>query len=178
MNLFRPVFRPESFDIVICNGVLHHTSDPFTGFQAISKLVKRGGFIVVGLYNKYGRILTHVRRMLFKNFGNHFRFGDLRLKERDLSEARRRIWFMDQYENPHESEHTAGEVLGWFDRTGFEFTSSIPKCTAFAPLSVGDRIFERSPRGTRLDHLLMQLGLLRNGNREGGLFIMVGRKEV
>src|SRR3989338_4713466 len=25
INLFRPIFRPESFHVVICNGVLHHT---------------------------------------------------------------------------------------------------------------------------------------------------------
>ncbi len=53
MNLFRPVFREDSFDLVICNGVLHHTSDPFLGFQSISRLIKRGGFIIVGLYNSY-----------------------------------------------------------------------------------------------------------------------------
>ena len=29
MNLFRPVFKPESFDFVICNGVLHHTATRF-----------------------------------------------------------------------------------------------------------------------------------------------------
>ena len=28
MNLFRPCFRPRTFDLVISNGVLHHTSDP------------------------------------------------------------------------------------------------------------------------------------------------------
>jgi len=43
MNLFRPIFREETFPLVICNGVLHHTSDPFAGFQSISRLVKKGG---------------------------------------------------------------------------------------------------------------------------------------
>ena len=56
MNLFRPIFKEESFPIVICNGVLHHTSDPFAGFKSISRLVKRGGYIIVGLYNSYGRL--------------------------------------------------------------------------------------------------------------------------
>lgn len=41
VNLFRPPFRPESFDLVVCNGVLHHTSDPELGFRSISKLVKK-----------------------------------------------------------------------------------------------------------------------------------------
>ena len=38
MNLFRPCFKPETFDLVISNGVLHHTSDPFLAFKSISGL--------------------------------------------------------------------------------------------------------------------------------------------
>ena len=64
MNLFRPVFKAESFDVVVSNGVLHHTSDPFLGFQTISRLVKRGGFLVIGLYNKYSRLTTDFRRLV------------------------------------------------------------------------------------------------------------------
>ena len=51
MNLFRPPFREETFPLVICNGVLHHTSDPYGGFRSISRPVKKGGYIIVGLYN-------------------------------------------------------------------------------------------------------------------------------
>src|SRR4029453_190282 len=40
MNLFRPAFAPASFDLVISNGVLHHTSDPFLAFRSIAKLVR------------------------------------------------------------------------------------------------------------------------------------------
>ena len=61
MNLFRPPFRPESFDLVISNGVLHHTSDPFLGLKSLSSLVKRKGYIVIGLYNTYGRIPTQIK---------------------------------------------------------------------------------------------------------------------
>src|SRR5690606_17661176 len=43
MNLFRPIFKEKSFPIVICIGVLHHTSDPFGGFQSISRLVADNG---------------------------------------------------------------------------------------------------------------------------------------
>jgi 2-polyprenyl-3-methyl-5-hydroxy-6-metoxy-1,4-benzoquinol methylase len=38
MNLFRPVFRLDSFDLVICNGVLHHTSVPFLVFNQYQNL--------------------------------------------------------------------------------------------------------------------------------------------
>ena len=47
MNLFCPAFKPESFDLVICSGVLHHTSDPKLGFKSVSKLVKPNGLIII-----------------------------------------------------------------------------------------------------------------------------------
>ena len=55
MNLFRPCFKPGQFDVVLCNGVLHHTGDPRGGFEGLVPLVKPGGFIIVGLYNRFGR---------------------------------------------------------------------------------------------------------------------------
>ncbi|HEX3339469.1 MAG TPA: class I SAM-dependent methyltransferase [Pseudolabrys sp.] len=33
MNLFRPPFRDNSVDFLICNGVLHHTGDASKGFE-------------------------------------------------------------------------------------------------------------------------------------------------
>jgi len=177
MNLFRPVFRPDSFDVVICNGVLHHTSDPFLGFQSISKLVKKSGFIIVGLYNTYGRIPTHIRRFIFRLSGNRFKFLDPRLRDENLSNMRKLIWFRDQYKNPHESKHTIGEVLSWFDQSGVEFINSVPKSTAFDPFSPEEKLFEANLRGTKLDRFFVQLGMLLRGGREGGFFVMIGRKK-
>ncbi len=176
MNLFRPVFVPETFDLVVCNGVLHHTSAPFLGFQSIAKLVKKGGFIVIGLYNSYGRISTDIRRLIFKFSGNRFKFLDLRLRNQNLSVMRKHTWFMDQYKNPHESKHTIGEVLRWFKRAGIEFVSSVPKAVMFESFSPEEKLFKASPAGTGLDHLFVQLGMLLSGGREGGFFIMIGRK--
>jgi SAM-dependent methyltransferase len=178
MNLFRPVFAPESFDLVICNGVLHHTGDPFLGFQSISRLVKAGGYVVLGLYNKYGRIPTDLRRLVFKLFGNRLKFLDSRMNTEGLSDQRKHAWFMDQYKNPHESKHTIGEVLHWFERTGFEFVNSIPKATAFDSFSASEKLFETHPAGTRFDHFVAQAGLLLGGGKEGGFFVMIGRKDI
>jgi hypothetical protein len=150
---------------------------PFLGFQSISKLVRKGGFIIIGLYNTYGRIPTKIRRFIFKLSGDRFKGLDPRLRNKNLGDLRKHTWFMDQYRNPHESTHTIGEVLGWFDRTGFEFTNSVPKSTAFEPFSSEEKLFKVNARGTRLDHFLVQLGMLFSGGREGGFFIMIGRKK-
>lgn len=169
MNLFKPVFKQGIFDLVICNGVLHHTANPFLGFQSISRLVKKGGYIIVGLYNAWGRIPTDIRRFIFSFSGNNFKFLDPRLRTKDVSETRKNTWFQDQYKNPHESKHTIGEVLNWFDKSGFEFVNSIPKLTS--------RLFEPTARGNWLDHLFLQFEILVSFGKEGGFFIMIGKKK-
>ena len=175
MNLFRPVFAPDSFDVVICNGVLHHTSDPFLGFQTLAGLVRPGGVIVIELYNTWGRLMTDLRRRIFRLTGNRFQSLDPRIRKDPTSALRKKTWFLDQYKNPHESKHTIGEVLGWFDRCGVEFLSSIPKAVAFETFSGIEKLFDAHPPGSRLDHALLQLGLLFSGGREGGFFVMIGR---
>ena len=177
MNLFRPVFRPESFDLVICNGVLLVTSDPFAGFQSIARLVKPGGFILIGLYNTYGRLLTDLRRVIFRMSGDRFLFLDPQLRDPHLGPAKKHAWFMDQYKNPHETKQTMGEVLGWFARSGFEFVNSIPKCQPLKSLSSAEKLFEPTPSGTRFERFLAQTEMLLRGSREGGFFVMIGRKK-
>jgi len=177
MNLFRPIFEPESFDLVICNGVLHHTEDPFGGFETISSLVKPGGHILIGLYNRFGRFLTHVRRQVFRLTGDRLKFLDPRWRQTEIGIEKRKTWYLDQYRNPHESSHTYGEVLGWFSRTGFTFVSSIPTITATQAAVDEGRLFHPQPSGTSLDRALVQGRLLISG-REGGFFLMIGAKRA
>lgn len=177
MNLFRPIFKDETFPLIICNGVLHHTGNPFAGFQSLSRLVKRGGYILIGLYNKYGRITTDIRRIIFKIFNDRFKFLDPRLRGKQIGDLRKRAWFMDQYKNPHESKHTIGEVLRWFDQTGFDFVNSIPRSKAFEVFSQNESLFTPNPRGNWIDHFFVQIHLAFSGGREGGFFLMIAKKK-
>jgi len=175
MNLFRPIFKEESFDLVICNGVLHHTSNPYGGFQSVARLVKKDGYILLGLYNKFGRFVTDIRRVIFFLFKDNFKFLDPYLRRRDIGDKKKLTWFMDQYKNPHESKHTIGEVLNWFDTAGFELQSGIPSPSLdlFGP---NFRLFEKHERGNKFSHGLVQLQLIFTGSREGGFFILIGKK--
>ena len=177
MNLFRPVFKPGTFDVVLCNGVLHHTLDPFGGFRSISALLKDNGVIMVGLYNRYGRIMTNVRRLLFRMTGDRFTSLDPRLREVQLNEPRRRAWFMDQYKHPHESQHSFGEVLRWFDQCGIEMLNSIPKCRPFKRVTAAENLFGRHSAGWPLGRALVQLKMAL-ADREGGFYVMIGRKSA
>jgi SAM-dependent methyltransferase len=175
MNLFRPPFGDDSMDVVISNGVLHHTSDPEGGFRAITAKLKPGGYILVGLYNWLGRRPTLWRRWLIETFGDRMAALDSRLRRGRLNAARQTAWFRDQYMHPHESSHSMDEVLRWFDRNRIEFVASIP--------SIGDvdfkddePIFQKHSAGSRLDRLSTEVEMLLSGGPDGGLFIMIGRK--
>ncbi len=176
MNLFRPCFRAESFDLVISNGVLHHTSDPFLGFESIARLVRPGGYLLVGLYHRYGRLATDLRRLVFSLSNDRFMFLDRHAVDARVSRDKRRSWFMDQYKNPHESKHTVGEVLTWLKRTRLEFVNSVPKTMPFAPIDATEKLFSKDRVGTVPERLLVNLGMVATGHREGGFFIVIARK--
>jgi SAM-dependent methyltransferase/uncharacterized protein YbaR (Trm112 family) len=177
MNLFRQAVHEARFDVVICSGVLHHTADPFGGYAALARLVKPGGYVVLGLYNRYGRLMTDLRRGVFRATGGRARWIDPIVRAAGPGTERGRAWFADQYRHPHESKHTFGEIQGWFDRTGFEFVRGIPAMRPEDDGLEGRHLFEPQPRGTPLERFLvqaMQIGAA--GQREGGLFVMIGRK--
>ncbi len=177
MNLFQPVVKPETFDLVISNGVLHHTPDPARAFESIARLVRPNGYILVGLYHRYGRLITDLRRILFR-VSERLTFLDPNLRRADRNSGRWRAWFMDQYKHPLESKHTIGEVLGWLERAGFSFVTSIPRSKPFQPLSGPIQLFEPEAPGNRLERLAVELPMAFRGSREGGFFIVIGRKNA
>lgn len=175
MNLFRPPFADRVFDVVICTGVLHHTVNPEAGFRALAAKVKPGGHIVLGLYNWLARMPTLWRRRAIELFGTRMAAFDRRLRGDALNSGRWQAWFRDQYQHPHESKHSMTEVLGWFKRSGFEFTSSVPM--------IGDhefdadaRVFEPAPAGSPFDRAVTEFAMLLDGSVDGGIYHMIGRK--
>ncbi|MCI0624201.1 MAG: class I SAM-dependent methyltransferase [Acidobacteria bacterium] len=175
MNLFRPGFRDSIFDVVISNGVLHHTGDPYRAFQSIAQLVKPGGIILIGLYNRIGRLTTDFRRFLFRMTHDHLKFLDGHMRNRQYNEPRKRAWFMDQYKHPHESKHGMGEVIEWFEACGFEYLITIPKIDG-SLFTANERLFEPHCKGNRLSRFLTEVEMLLEGGVDGALFITIGRR--
>jgi SAM-dependent methyltransferase/uncharacterized protein YbaR (Trm112 family) len=174
-NLFMPPFKHGSMDIVISNGVLHHTYDTKKAFMSISRLVKPGGYIIIGLYNKIGRLRTDFRRALMRMFGERALWLDPHLRN-NLSPEKRRAWINDQYLHPQERKHSISELMQWFDEAGFSFVSSIPKI--IGDFSAEERLFAPQKPGTSFDRSMAEIGMLfsRLGG-EGGLFICIGRRD-
>lgn len=177
MNLFRIPFKTESFDYLICTGVLHSTDDPEGGFRGFVPLIKPGGYVIIGLYNRYCRMKTVIRQWLYPVMGDSIAILDPYLRKYKVSEDKKKSWIMDQYINPRESLHTIDEVLGWFDRAGIEFIRALPSANFGTQPDYDYRksLFEPEPRGTALDRLLSQ-GREMIFDIDGGLFLMIGRK--
>jgi SAM-dependent methyltransferase len=176
-DVFEDVFEDEVFDVVWSSGVLHHTNDPSGGFDLICKYAKHDGIVIVGLYNWYGRLRTHIRRFFYRIFGvRYLMIFDPVLRNADANSAEKvKSWIRDQYIHPVESCHSFDEVLGWFDKNNIEFINSIPSCEI--QLGKEGDLFKKSSRSSLYERIWQQVIMVFTSlGGEGGLFIFVGRK--
>ncbi len=176
-DVFEDVFEDEVFDVVWSSGVLHHTKDPAGGFDLMCKYAKRDGIVIVGLYNWYGRLRTHIRRFLYLIFGvRYLMIFDPVLRNADANSGEKvKSWIRDQYIHPVESCHSFDEVLAWFDKNNIEFINSIPSCEI--QLGKENDLFTKSNRSTLYERIWQQIIMIFTSlGGEGGLFIFVGRK--
>tara|TARA_Y100000816_G_scaffold288579_1_gene273401 strand:- start:2990 stop:3889 length:900 start_codon:yes stop_codon:yes gene_type:complete len=174
-DIFDDVLVDECFDFIWCNGVLHHTKDPYLAFKILIKSLKKNGYMLVGLYNKIGRLRTIFRKYLFKVFGEKvINYLDPTLRNLKLNEDEKKAWIRDQYIHPIESLHTIDEVLNWFNKNNIEFISSIPSSDFDYDY---DDIFQKKSSGTYYSRICNQISMLFNKlGSDGGLFIVIGKK--
>jgi ubiquinone/menaquinone biosynthesis C-methylase UbiE len=177
MNLFRPALQDDYFDVVISNGVLHHTGDCRHAFRRISRLAKPGGYVIVGLYSAFSRKVHYARRALYRATGLAPRWLDPHFG-RVSAAGKAEAWFQDQYCHPHETCHTLDEVLGWMEADGLEFINSIPKPDLGPVLTPDEQLFTPRDPGHTFGRMLSQLADLGSGYREGGFFTMIGRRRA
>ena len=89
--------------------------------------MKKEGYVLIGLYNKIGRLRTIFRRYIYKIFGRKILEKiDPTLKNLKLDEKEKHAWIRDQYIHPIESLHSIDEVMIWFKKNNISFVSSIP----------------------------------------------------
>jgi len=174
MNLFKPCLKKNSMDLVISNGVIHHTYNPEKGFATISDLVKPGGYLIISLYNYLGRLITLINKFFYKILGNKGLIFDKYLKS-NISKQKKISWIQDQYNHPVESLHSMGEVLEWFKKKEISFVSSIPKI--IGEFTINEKIFDQKNKGDFIDRFNTEFEMIFNYQfKEGGLFTMIGKK--
>jgi SAM-dependent methyltransferase len=172
MNIFDLAVKDESFDVVISHGVLHHTYDARKAFSCVARKAKPGGIVMVGLYNSYARIMTWLRSKLVGLVGDRI---DYVVRNQIQDSRKANIWIQDQYFNPHETWHSIGEVMGWFEENDIEFLNCYPRILGSSGEDDVD-FFSASNPGTRYQRVMTQLSWLGTIAREGSLFDLVGRK--
>jgi 2-polyprenyl-3-methyl-5-hydroxy-6-metoxy-1,4-benzoquinol methylase len=135
-------FPDASFDFVYCTGVLHHTPDPFGGLVELCRVLRPGGKILISLYNSFGFFPREVRRRVAQFLGGAdldrrvlwgrrlFPRTEQRLSQGNRNDPLSALY--DYFGIPHETLHSTGQVLDWFDQLGLEYIGSFP------PLQLGD----------------------------------------
>ena len=176
-DIFDDVLADKYFDFIWCNGVLHHTKDPYKAFRVLIKSLKNEGYVLIGLYNKFGRIRTVFRRYMFKIFGSKYLdIFDPTLRNLKNNEEERKAWIRDQYIHPIESLHTIDNVLEWFNKNDIEFINSIPSSNFE---DNDENLFSKKSEGDLYSRVINQLSMIfSNLGSDGGLFIVIGKKNA
>ena len=146
MDILDSELPDDYFDYSYSVGVLHHTGDPVRGFRHLVRTTKPGGVVIVSLYSQYSRRLLRFKQTICKwlgrndidarvRWGNRLFSGTLRKLDARYHGLNTEQIGYDIFGFPHESLHTAGQVLRWFDESNVRFKG------AFAPLRVRDYLY-------------------------------------
>jgi hypothetical protein len=129
--------------------------------------------IILGVYNALARIPLRVRRFVARLSGYRFIPCDPVLRDRENEPARRKAWVQDQYQHPEEHRHTLGEVQKWFAKNGVEYLRAYPSAML---CESSEELFAAAADNWRFEGWLAQLRWMGTLGREGGLFVIVGRR--
>lgn len=151
-DIFALPYPDASFDVVISQGVLHHTSDPYRGFRELVRVCRPGGFVDIYLYNLWNHWRHNLQKARVSRLAGtdieqrfavaHRLYGTKPVDQMTPAEI---AGFFDQYCHPHKSDHTVGETLEWLEAEGLEYWGSYP------PLGFRDFIAMAQYRHSLLD---------------------------
>lgn len=123
------------FDVVVCEGMLHHTADTRGGFGKLTSFARPGGYVVLGIGTASGCFQSMMQRLLIYRFAN----GDDEIV--DVAEAlfpdhidraqafggrSRRAIIFDAFVNPKQDNPSISDVLHWFDENDLTLYSAWP----------------------------------------------------
>jgi len=115
-NVLNLQLKNNIFDIVFCNGVIHHTSNFKKGIRELYRICKPGGYIYLYVYGTGGIYWSARRQMnkLMKAIPQDYSQKVLNL----IGMPSNRFIFMDNWYVPHEKHCTHDEVYKIFKSLG------------------------------------------------------------
>jgi ubiquinone/menaquinone biosynthesis C-methylase UbiE len=119
-------FEDESFDIVWCNGVLHHIADPDAGLREITRVLKKDGWMWLYLYGSGGIYWYTVDWIRETLHGVDVRdcIWHLRLMEMPV---RRIAEWIDDWFVPYLRRYTREDATRRLDELGLDHTAPLDR---------------------------------------------------
>jgi len=166
----------QTFDQIVCTGVLHHLADPDTGLRSLRNVLAPSGAMQVMVYAPYGRAGIYMMQ-------NYCRLLEVSATEEELRDlgtvigalsadhpiaglARQAKDFRnpdalaDALLHPQDRAYTVAQLYVWLERCGlsfgrwFEQAAYLPQCGAIARTPHAARLVSLSPP---LQHAAVEL---------------------
>ena len=107
----------DLFDVVHCDGVLHHTTDPEKGFSELVRVLKPGGVLVMAVYGRGGlmNFAIYSARLLRWAIPQRLTLGICKLLSKSPV-----TWYavMDCMYVPIRRNYYEREIRAWFEEVG------------------------------------------------------------
>jgi len=142
----------ETFDQIVCTGVLHHLSDPDVGLRSLRDVLARDGAMHIMVYAPYGRVGITMMQDYCRLLGIGVRDADLR----DLGETIQALpidhpiagvvkrakdfarpnALADALLNPQDRAYSVPQIYDWLELCGLKFgrwyeqAAYLPQCGA------------------------------------------------
>lgn len=152
----------QSFDFIMCTGVLHHMDSPQLGLNAITKVLKTKGTMILGLYSTLARIelkemkaqalayLAMDEKKLTKNDISLWR-SKLTIEQQQLPRYCRQDIFnlngvMDCLFHPQEAEYSPLEIESLLNKAGLTFEKmAIPARNRIVYKQALEKLYNETP---------------------------------
>ena len=157
----------ETFDQIVCTGVLHHLSDPDAGLRSLRDVLTRDGAMHIMVYAPYGRAGVYMMQDYCRLLGIGVGAEELR----DLGETVQALpvdhpisgivkrakdftrpdALADALLNPQDRAYSVPQLYDWLERCGIEFgrwheqAAYLPQCGAIDGAPHGARLAALAP---------------------------------
>ena len=166
----------QTFDQIVCTGVLHHLPDPDTGLQALRNVLAPDGAMHVMVYAAYGRAGIYMMQEYCRLLGVGPTDAELQdlgamvgalSSEHPIAGVSRRTKdftypdaLADALLHPQDRAYTVPQLYSWLERCGlsfgrwFEQAPYLPRCGAIASMPHATRLVSLAPP---LQHTAVEL---------------------